>query len=238
MTTQIEVGGILVDVFFKEIKNVHLSVHPPTGRVRISAPKRMKLDTLRVFAVSKIDWIKKHQKKQLGQERETPREYLDRESHYVWGRRYLLNVNEAYQVPFVELKHNHMILTVRPGSGFEKKEAVVSAWYREEVRKAAMLFIAKWEAILGVKANKFYIQRMKTKWGSCVPSTRNIRLNSDLAKKPRECLEYIVVHELIHLLEPTHNARFYALMDKFMPNWLHLRGELNRIPLSHVEWGY
>ena len=238
MTTQIEVGGILVDIIFKEIKNVHLSVHPPTGRVRISAPKRMKLDTLRVFAVSKIDWIKNHQKKQLGQERETPREYLDRESHYVWGRRYLLKINESYQAPFVELKHNQMILTVRPGSGTEKRGVIVSAWYREEVRKAAMLLIAKWEAILGVKANKFYVQRMKTKWGSCASHTRNIRLNSDLAKKPRECLEYIVVHELVHLLEPTHNARFYALMDKFMPNWQSLRDELNRIPLSHVEWGY
>lgn len=238
MTTQIEVGGILVDIIFKEIKNVHLSVHPPTGRVRISAPKRMKLDTLRVFAVSKIDWIKRHQKKQLGQERETPREYLDRESHYVWGRRYLLKINEAHQAPFVELKHNQIILTVRPGSGLEKKEAIVSAWYREEVRKAAMPLIAKWESILGVKINKFYIQRMKTKWGSCAPRTRSVRLNSDLAKKPRECLEFIVVHELVHLLEPTHNARFYALMDKFMPNWQSLRDELNRIPLSHVEWGY
>ncbi|MBE0670547.1 MAG: M48 family metallopeptidase [Anaerolineales bacterium] len=238
MATQIEVGGFSVDVIFKDIKNVHLSVHPPTGRVRISAPNRMKLDTIRVYAISKLDWIKRHQVKMQSQERETPREYLDRESHYVWGKRYLLKVIESDQVPTVELKHTQMLLIVRPGSGVEKRESIVSAWYREEVRKAAEPLIAKWEKQLGVSSAWCYVQRMKTKWGSCNPSTHSIRLNSDLAKKPRECLEYIVVHELIHLLEPSHNARFTSLMDKFMPNWKHIREELNRSPLSHVEWGY
>lgn len=238
MATQIEVGGISVDVIFKDIKNVHLSVHPPTGRVRISAPNRMKLDTIRVYAISKLDWIKRHQVKMQSQERETPREYLDRESHYVWGKRYLLKVIESDQVPTVELKHTQMLLIVRPGSGVEKRESVVSSWYREEVRAAATPLIAKWESQLGVKSAKCFVQRMKTKWGSCNPSTHSIRLNSDLAKKPRECLEYIVVHELIHLLEPSHNPHFTSLMDKFMPNWKHIREELNRSPLSHVEWGY
>ena len=238
MTEQIEIGDISVDVIFKDIKNVHLSVHPPTGRVRISAPNRMKLDTIRVYAISKLEWIKRHQVKMQSQERETPRENLDRESHYVWGKRYLLKLNEAEQVPSIELKHNQMVLTVRPGSRFEKKEAIVSSWYRDEVRKAATPLIEKWEQVLGVRVNECYVQRMKTKWGSCNPYTHSIRLNSDLAKKPRECLEYIVVHELIHLLEPSHNARFTSLMDKFMPNWKHIREELNRSPLSHVEWGY
>jgi predicted metal-dependent hydrolase len=238
MTEQIQIGDLFVDVIFKDIKNVHLSVHPPTGRVRIAAPKRMKLDTIRVYAISKLEWIKRHQVKMQSQERETPREYLDRESHYVWGKRYLLKVIESDQVPTVELKHTQMLLIVRPGSGVEKRESVVSAWYREEVRAAAAPLIAKWETQLGVKSAKCFIQRMKTKWGSCNPSTHSIRLNSDLAKKPRECLEYIVVHELIHLLEPSHNARFTFLMDKFMPNWKHIREELNRSPLSHVEWGY
>lgn len=238
MTEQIQIGDFVVDVIFKDIKNVHLSVHPPTGRVRIAAPRRMKLDTIRVYAISKIDWIKKHQKKLQGQERETPREYLDRESHYVWGKRYLLKIIESDQIPAVELKHTQMLLIVRPGSGIEKRESVVSAWYREAVRAAAAPLIAKWESQLGVKSAKCFVQRMKTKWGSCNPSTRSIRLNSDLGKKPRECLEYIVVHELIHLLEPSHNARFTSLMDKFMPNWKHIREELNRSPLSHVEWGY
>lgn len=238
MTEQIQIGDIFVDVIFKDIKNVHLSVHPPTGRVRIAAPKRMKLDTIRVYAISKLEWIKRHQVKMQSQERETPREYLDRESHYVWGKRYLLKVIESDQVPTVELKHTQMLLIVRPGSGIEKRESIVSAWYREEVRAAAAPLITKWETQLGVKSAKCFVQRMKTKWGSCNPSTHSIRLNSDLAKKPRECLEYIVVHELIHLLEPSHNARFTSLMDKFMPNWKHIREELNRSPLSHVEWGY
>lgn len=238
MTDQIQIGNLKVDVVFKDIKNIHLSVHPPTGRVRIAAPKRMKLDTIRVYAISKIDWIKKHQQKLQSQERETPREYLDRESHYVWGKRYLLKVVEADQIPAVELKHTQILLTVRPHSGIEKREAIVSAWYRDEVRTAAAPLIAKWEVQLGVKSAQCYVQRMKTKWGSCNPSTRSIRLNSDLAKKPRECLEYIIVHELVHLLEPSHNARFTSLMDKHLPNWKQYREELNRIPLSHVEWGY
>jgi len=238
MTEQLLIGDISVDVIFKDIKNVHLSVHPPTGRVRIAAPRRMKLDTIRVYAISKIDWIKKHQAKIQAQERETPREYLEHESHYVWGKRYLLKVDEANQIPSVELRHTQMVLTVRPGNGVEKREAIVSAWYRDEVRKAAAPLIEKWEAAMGVSANQLHIQRMKTRWGSCNPRTRSIRLNSDLAKKPRECLEYIVVHELTHLLEPSHNARFIALMDKFLPNWKQHRAELNRIPLSHVEWGY
>jgi len=238
MTEQLLIGDISVDVIFKDIKNVHLSVHPPTGRVRISAPRRMKLDTIRVYAISKIDWIKKHQAKIQAQERETPREYLEHESHYVWGKRYLLKVDEANQIPSVELRHTQMVLTVRPGSGMEKREAIVSAWYREEVRKAAAPLIEKWEAAMGVSAGQLHIQRMKTRWGSCNPRTRSIRLNSELAKKPRECLEYVVVHELAHLLEPSHNARFIALMDKFLPNWKQHRAELNRIPLSHVEWGY
>jgi len=237
-TKQIDVGGISVDVAFKNIKNVHLSVHPPTGRVRISAPARMKLDTLRVFAISKLDWIKKQQKKLQDQGREAPREYLDRESHFVWGRRYLLKVNEEDTTPTVELKHNQMVLTVRPGAVLEKREAVVSAWYREQLRIAMLPLIAKWEPQLGVKAERVFVQRMKTRWGSCTPPRRSIRLNSELAKKPRECLEYVIVHELVHLLEPTHNQKFVSLMDKFMPQWRQHRDELNRIPLAHQEWEY
>ncbi|MEW5830245.1 MAG: SprT family zinc-dependent metalloprotease [Chloroflexota bacterium] len=238
MSTQIDVGGIPVEVVFKNIKNVHLSVHPPTGRVRISAPERMNLDTLRVYAISKLDWIKKQQSRLQAQERETKRDYSDRESHFVWGRRYLLKVNEANQAPTVELLHNQMALTVRPGAGTGKREAVVAAWYRDEIRLALSPLIEKWEPVLGVKANRVIVRRMKTKWGSCNPHTGNIHLNTELAKKPRECLEYVLVHELVHLLEPTHNDRFVSLMDKFLPQWKHLRDELNRAPLGHVEWEY
>lgn len=237
-TSQIEVGGIQVDVVFKNIKNIHLSVHPPTGRVRISAPRWVKLDTLRVYAISRIDWIKKHQNRFQAQERETRREYLDRESHYVWGRRYLLKVQEANRPPSVELKHNQMILAVRPGATMAKREVVVTAWYRDQVTQAVIPLVAKWEPILGVRINALQVRQMKTRWGSCTPRRRSIRLNTELGKKPPECLEYVLVHELIHLLEPSHNARFVSLMDRFMPQWRHVRDELNRAPLGHVEWEY
>jgi predicted metal-dependent hydrolase len=235
---QIDVGGISVDVVFKNIKNVHLSVHPPTGRVRISAPAWMTLDTIRVYAISKIGWIQKHQEKFSQQERETQREYLDRESHYVWGKRYLLKVHEENRPPSVELKHNQMILTVRPRARKDKREAIVTAWYRDLVRAAVIPLTAKWEPVLGVNADSIMVRRMRTRWGSCTSASRTIRLNTELAKKPRECLEYVLVHELIHLLEPSHNATFTGLMDKYMPQWRHLRNELNRAPLGHVEWEY
>jgi len=237
-TKQIEIGGIPVDVVFKSIKNVHLSVHPPTGRVRIAAPERMNLDTVRVYAISKIDWIKKQQRKFREQERETRREYLDRESHYVWGKRYLLKVKEENRVPSVELKHSQMVLTVRSGASMEKREAIVTAWYRDQIRDIVASLIEKWTPVLGVDANRIIVRRMKTKWGSCNPHTRNIHLNSELAKKPRECLEYVLVHEMVHLLEPSHNANFVSLMDKFLPQWRHIRDELNHAPLGHVDWEY
>lgn len=237
-TRQIDVGGITVDVVFKKIKNVHLSVHPPTGRVRISAPRWMNIDTLGVYAVSKIDWIKKHRNKFQQQERETRREYLNRESHYVWGKRYLLKVREENRPPLVELKHDQMILTVRPGATLEKREAVVTAWHRDQIAKAVSPIVSRWEPILGVKVNQIVVRRMKTRWGSCTPRRRTIRLNTELGKKSPECLEYVLVHELVHLLEPSHNARFVTMMDKFMPHWRHVRDELNRAPLGHVEWEY
>lgn len=238
MTDHLTVGGIAIDVVFKNIKNVHLSVYPPIGRVRIAAPARMSLDTIRLYAIAKLDWIKKQQNKLQQQQRETPREYLDRESHYVWGRRCLLKLIEADQTPTIELKHNQMVLTVRPAVGREKKDDVVAAWYREQLRIALIPLIAKWEPLIGVKVNRLFVQRMKTRWGSCNPHRRSIRLNSELARKPPECLEYVVVHELVHFLEPSHNARFVSLMDKFMPQWHQFRDELNRIPLAHQEWEY
>ncbi len=238
MGRQIALGEITVDVVQKDIKNIHLSVYPPNGRVHISAPLRMSADTIRVFAISKLGWIKQQQRKLREQERETPREYLDRESHYVWGKRYLLNVVEIDQPPGVELKHSRMLLRARPGSTQENVEAVVDAWYRKQIKEAAMPLIAKWEPLLGVKVQKLFVRQMKTRWGSCNPSSASIRLNTDLAKKPRECLEYIVVHEMVHLLEPTHNKRFVTLMDRYMPKWQFYRQSLNRLPVRHERWGY
>jgi predicted metal-dependent hydrolase len=238
MIRQLTLGDITVEVVFKDIKNIHLSVHPPTGRVSISAPIRMRFDTIRVFAISKIGWIKQQQQKLRKQERETPREYLDRESHYVWGKRYLLTVSENDQAPSVELKHSRMHLRVRPGTDGGRRHAVVESWYREQIKNAVPPLIAKWEPLLGVKVARFFVQRMKTKWGSCTPGASHIRLNTELAKKPSECLEYIVVHEMAHLLEPTHNARFRELMDRFMPKWLFYLDRLNRLPVSHEDWAY
>ena len=238
MGSQIKLGDIPVDVVLKAIKHVHLSVHPPTGRVRIAAPKRMSLDTIRVFAISKLGWIKQQQTKLREQERETPREYVDRESHYVWGKRYLLTVSESHEPPSVELKHSRMVLRMRPGTDERRRQALMEAWYREQIKQAVPLLLARWQALMDVRAERFFVQRMKTKWGSCNHKARTIRLNTELAKKPAECLEYIVVHELVHLLEPTHNARFVALMDRFMPKWQFHRQVLNRLPVRREKWPY
>ncbi len=238
MVTKIELGEIAVEVVKKDIKNIHLSVYPPAGRVRISAPLRMNLDTIRVFAISKLGWIKQQQQKLREQERETPREYLDRESHYYRGKRYLLKVVEHDRAAFVELKHDTMILHVRPGADDGKKQSVVDEWYRQQLKDAIRPLIAKWERPLGVTVEQFTVRKMKTKWGSCSPTSNTIRLNLELAKKPPACLEYIVVHEMVHLLEPTHNSRFIAFMDQFMPQWRFHREELNRLPVRHEKWGY
>ena len=238
MVTQLQLGEIAVEVVLKDIKNIHLSVYPPAGKVRISAPSRMTLDTVRVFAISKLGWIKQQQEKLRGQERETPREYLDRESHFVWGKRYLLKVTECDATPSVELKHSRMFLRLRPATSSDKKQAVVEAWYREQIRKAVPSLIAKWEPVMGVKVEKFFVQKMKTKWGSCNSASKSIRLNTDLAKKPPQCLEYIVVHEMVHLVVRHHNEQFSKLMDKCLPGWRLLRQILNNSPLAHTDWTY
>lgn len=236
--SQLKLGEIEVDVVLKDIKNVHLSVHPPTGRVRISAPKRMRIDTIRVFAISKLDWIKQQQTKLRQQERETPRDYVDRESHYVGGKRYLLTVSEGDEPASVEVRHSRMLLRVRPRTDEDKREALVEEWYREQLRGAVPVLLARWQPLLGVRIERFFLQRMKTRWGSCNHKTRTIRLNTELAKKPPACLEYILVHEMVHLLERRHSDRFRAYMDRFMPRWRLHREELNRGPLRHERWKY
>lgn len=235
---QVQLGNIAVDVTLKDIKNVHLSVYPPNGRVRIAAPMRMSLDTIRIFAISKLGWIKQQQKKLREQERETPREYLNRESHYLWGKRYLLSVREENGGTSIELRPRRIVLRMRPGTSEEKKQALFEEWYREQLRAAVLPLLAKWQPLMGVTVNRVFVQRMKTKWGSCNSTARHIRLNTELAKKPSECLEYIVVHELAHLIEPTHTRRFIALMDRFMPRWQFYRQVLNRLPVRHESWSY
>ena len=232
----IKLSDIVVSVELKNIKNLHLGVYPPRGSVRISAPIHMKLDTIRIFAISKLAWIKRQQKQLCAQERESPREYLERESHYVWGRRYLLKIIEDDIETRIELKPRHLCLAVRSGTSDAKKQVIIEQWYRTELKQVIPPLIEKWEALLDVDVAHVFLQKMKTKWGSCNPKLRNIRLNTELAKKSSEFLEYVVVHEMTHLLEPTHNQKFIKLMDDFIPKWRFYRDELNRSLLVHEQW--
>lgn len=238
MAEILQLGDLDVNVVIKDIKNIHLSVHPPSGRVTIAAPQRMEMEAIRLFAISKLEWIKNQQRKLTDQERETPRDYLERESHYVWGKRYLLRVEETNRRPSVELQHSYLVLQVRPGSDESKRHQIIEDWYREQVKTETAKLIAKWEPEIGVEINDYYVRRMKTRWGSCNSLAGTIWLNTDLAKKPLECLEYIVVHEMVHILERTHNERFQAHMRRFMPDWSHRRQLLNTLPLRHVGWRY
>ena len=198
MDTAISVSGVPIDVVFKDIKNLHLSVHPPTGRVRISAPRRMGRENIRLFAISKIGWIKKHQGKIQSQKREPPREYLERESHRIWGRRYLLRLKEGTGKPEVSLGHRYLDLSMPRGSTADHREEVLLDWYRAELRAKAGPVLQTWADRLDVDLRRFYIQRMKTKWGSSNPTQRTVRLNLDLVKFAPECLNYVALHEITH----------------------------------------
>ena len=234
----IQLGNIKIEVEQKDIKNIHLSVYPPNGVVRISAPNRMDLDTIRVFALNKLKWIKNQQEIFKNQARETPREYLTKESHHFLGKRYLLEVIEQNSPPQVILKHSTIELHIRPGTSEEKREELMTEWYREELKKLTPKLIAKWEKVIGVQSNEFGIKKMKTKWGTCNIASKRIWLNLELAKKPLECIEFIVVHELVHLLERTHNEIFVGYMNQFMPKWRFYREELNKLPFRHIDWKY
>lgn len=238
MYHKIDIGNIVADVELKDIKNIHLSVYPPLGKVRISAPSRMDLETIRVFAISKLSWIKRQQNKILQQEREALRDYTTKESHYYLGKRYLLQVVINDAKPSVIIKHNTIILQIRPNSNFEYKQIVLQEWYRDQLKIVIRKLIEKWSPIIQVSVKEFGIKRMKTKWGTCNHEEHRIWLNLELAKKPLECIEYIVVHEMVHMLEHNHNANFVAYMDKFIPQWQHIKSELNRMPLGHTEWKY
>ena len=228
MTRQLKLGDITVEVTRKPIKNIHLSVHLATGRVRISAPTWMSLENVRAFAVAKLGWIKKQQGRLRRQDRDSPGEYLERQNHCVWGKHYPLTVAESDRAPAIELKNDRIWLWVRPGTDQRRRQALMECWYRRQVKKALPPLIEKWQPLMGVSVNRFFVQRMKTRWGSCNPVAGNIRLNTELAQKPPEFLEYVVVHEMLHLLEPTHNYRFKALLDSFLPGWRLLKDQLKR----------
>lgn len=236
MTETIQLGDITIEVTRKDIKHAHLSVHPPNGRVTLVAPKETRLEVARAYAASKLGWIRDQQAKMRGQARETPREFVERESHYLWGRRYLLSVREEDVKPFVKISHRNITLTVRPGSTREKRESVMQDWHRSLLHEVVPGLIRTWEARLGVNVAGYFIQRMKTKWGGCNHRERNIRLNTELVKKPKDLLEYVVVHEMLHLIEPTHSARFTAMLAKYYPSWQAARMELNDLPLGAEQW--
>lgn len=236
MTESIQLGELTIEVTRKEVKNVHLSVHPPTGYVTLVAPTNTRLEVARAYAISKLGWIRAQQEKLQAQARETPRQFVERESHYLWGRRYLLTVIEQDAKPSVRLDHRKIILSVRPGSDSVKRAQVMHEWHKSLLHQLVPDLVARWESKLQVRTNGYFLQRMKTKWGSCNHLAKHIRLNTELVKKPKDLLEYVVVHEMVHLLEPTHNDRFVAILDKHYPMWREARVELNELPLSADLW--
>ena len=236
MTETIQLGDVSIAVTRKAVKNVHLSVHPPLGHVTLVAPTETRLDVARAYAISKLGWIRDQQTKLLAQARETPRQFVERETHHLWGRRYLLSVIEKNAKPAVTHSHRRITLAVRPGSTLAKREKVMNEWHRALLHQAVPALIVKWEAKLGVKVSGYFLQRMKTKWGSCSPRAGNIRLNTELVKKPKDLLEYVVVHEMLHLVAPTHSERFVALLQQHYPTWREARVELNELPLAAELW--
>jgi len=236
---QITVSGIDVDVVRKDIKNLHLGVYPPVGRVRVATPLHINDEAVRLFIISRLTWIKRQRAKFENQERQSAREFVTGESHYYQGQRYLLDVIYHAGPPAVTIRNNSVMeLRVRPASDTAERERVLLTWYRRQLKAQIPALLARWEALLGVQVAAWGVKHMKTKWGTCNIDARRIWLNLELIKKPALCLEYIIVHELVHLLERHHNERFAAYMNKFMPLWQHYRQELNQAPLGHESWEY
>jgi predicted metal-dependent hydrolase len=236
MTEIIQIGDISIAVTRKDIKNVHLSVHPPEGRVTLSAPTETRLEVARAYAITKLSWIREQQEKLRRQVRETPREFIERESHYLWGRRHLLTVIEHDTKPSVTVDHKRIKLSVRPGSDHAKRSSIIHEWHKTLLHGFIPSLISKWEPKLGVQVTAYFLQRMKTKWGSCNHKAGHIRLNTELVKKPKDLIEYVVVHEMLHLSEPTHSDRFISLLTDHFPTWREARAELNELPLAAEEW--
>jgi predicted metal-dependent hydrolase len=236
MAETIHLGDINIAVTRKDIKHVHLSVYPPGERVTLVAPTGTRLEVARAYAVSRLGWIREQQARLRGQARDTHRQFIERESHLLWGRHYLLSVREQDAKPSVRLSHRRIVLTVRPGTARAKRETVIHEWHKSLLHDAVPKLISKWEPKLGVDVAAYFLQRMKTKWGGCNHRARNIRLNTELVKKPKDLLEYVVVHEMLHLIAPTHSEQFLTLMTKHYPSWREARAELNELPLAAEMW--
>ncbi len=236
---QIAVGGLDVEVVRKSIKNLHLGVYPPNGRVRVAAPLAVSDEAVRLAVIGKLAWIKRQQEKFHSQDRQSRREMVSGESHYFLGRRCRLRVVEREGQSKVVLRsRSYLDLFVPAGMETDRREAVLHRWYRRQLRSLIPPLIAKWEPLLGVQVGDWGIRRMKTRWGTCNAEASRIWVNLELAKKPVQCLEYIIVHEMMHLLERHHDDRFAGLMDRHLPSWHLYRDELNAAPLAHESWSY
>ena len=236
---RIDVQGTPVEIVRRDIKNLHVGVYPPSGRVRVASPVRLDDDAVRLAVVSRLGWIRRKQAKFEQQDRQSQRQFVTGESHYFEGRRYRIDVTERGGSLTVRLLNNaKMALSVRPGTDRDKREAIVHQWYRHQLRSRVPALLAKWEPKVGAQVAEVHIRKMKTRWGTCNRAARRIWLNLELVKKPPACLEYIVVHEMAHLIERSHNDRFRDMMDKLMPQWRMHRDELNRAPLAHADWRY
>lgn len=235
----IEVSGIAVAIDRKPIKNLHVGVYPPDGRVRVAVPTRLDDEAVRLAIVSRLSWIRRQQRVFAEQERESAREMVTGESHYFWGRRYRLDVVERAGQSRVRVVGNRILeLRVSPGTNTEVRRGILDRWYRRKLREEVPALIESWAPVVGVTVAQWRIKRMKTLWGSCNIAARRIWLNLELIRKPAPCLEYIVVHEMVHLLERRHTERFRRLMDEFMPDWRLRRDGLNKAPLAHEDWDY
>ena len=227
MPSTIQLDDISIKIVYKNIKNMHLRVYPPDGRVQISAPRRMDLASIQRFAASKQAWIQKSQRKIRSSPYQAPQTFQTGETHYLWGKSYKLQLNAADKPPLVEVLGDTLVLTLRAPSTIAKREQLIQSWYRSELRLRALPLIENWEKILQVKVTRLYLRRMKSRWGSCNYNKASIRLNTELAKRPSRSLEYVIVHEMVHLLEPSHNKRFKSLMSQYLVNWKELKDELN-----------
>lgn len=232
----LNIGTLSIDVTLKAVGNVHLSVHPPHGRVTMVAPLGTRLDVARAYAISRLGWIRTQQHRLQTQVRETPRRYITRETHLLWGRRHLLRVKELEAKPTVSHDHRRITLTVRPGMPPEKRAEIIHAWHKSLLHATVPELIRHWESVLGVKVQRYFLQRMKTRWGSCNPRAGHIRLNTELVKKPRDLVSYVVLHEMAHLIEADHGERFVALLQQHYPGWRETRAELNALPLAAEAW--
>ena len=231
MNTIIKLDDVEAEVAHKRIRNIHLRVLPPDGKVRISAPFRTKNEVIYKFAYSNLDWIKK-QRIRISNNTHESFQYVNQETHYFRGRKYQLKVQEKKGRPVVQLLNDEIFLQVPEGAEMETRRAALQDWYHLQLEILIPPLITKWESILNVSVDRFSIRSMKTRWGSCTPKTRSIRINLELIKRAPECLEYIVVHELVHLLEASHNNKFKTLMNKFYPKWKFYRKELRSLPIK------